>query len=282
MKIIKSNTQLTKTIKLAKAQGNSVGFVPTMGYLHQGHMSLVEKCLEDNDVTVVSIFVNPAQFGPNMDLDRYPRDLDRDCQILTQAGVDYLFYPSITEIYPDGYATWIEVEKLTKFLDGASRPGYFKAICTVVLKLFNIVSPDISYFGQKDLQQALVIKKMISDLHLDIELKILPIIREADGLAMSSRNAYLRGEDRAIAPLIYQALQQAQKLYLDGEVNTSVLIEKVKSLLNSTNEFKIDYVEIVDLYALQPLETITERCCLAIAVDLHGTRLIDNIILEKQ
>lgn len=281
MKIIKSNTQLTKAIKLAKVKGNSVGFVPTMGYLHQGHISLVAQCLEDNDVTVVSIFVNPAQFGPNMDLDRYPRNLDRDCQILTQAGVDYLFYPSITEIYPDGYATWIEVEKLTKFLDGASRPGYFKAICTVVLKLFNIVNPDTSYFGQKDLQQALVIKKMISDLHLDIELKILPIIREADGLAMSSRNAYLKGEDRAMAPLIYQALQQAQKLYLDGEINTSVLIETVKSLLNSRNEFKIDYVEIVDLHNLQPLETVTDRCCLAIAVDLHGTRLIDNIILEK-
>ena len=281
MEIIKSKTKFKKVIKLAKAQGNSIGFVPTMGYLHQGHISLIEQCLKENDLTVVSIFVNPAQFAPNLDLDRYPRNLERDQNILVNAGVDYLFYPPVADIYPDDYATWVEVEKLTSFLDGASRPGYFKGICTVVLKLFNIVNPDTSYFGQKDLQQALVIKKMIADLHLDIELKILPIVREADGLAMSSRNAYLNEKERAIAPQLYQALLKAQQLYLNGEVKATILIEAVKSLLKENNELEIDYVEIVDLQELQPLETIKDRGCLALAINLHGTRLIDNIILEK-
>lgn len=276
MEIIRQIDQLRQRLK---GQGR-VGFVPTMGYLHAGHMSLVERCIKENPISVVSIFVNPTQFGPNMDLDRYPRDMERDQALLEQAGVDYLFYPAVEAIYPPGFATWTEVEGLTEHLDGASRPGYFRGICTVVLKLFNIVRPDVAYFGQKDIQQALVIRRMIADLHLEIDLTIMPTVREPEGLAMSSRNAYLNTEERETALLLYRSLQVAKKLFDRGETRAAVVKQQVRQLLESGDGITVDYVEVVDLQDVQPVESLGHGGCVAIAVDLNGTRLIDNIILE--
>jgi len=276
MLTIETIEKLKTALKPLKMQGKSIGFVPTMGFLHQGHLSLIEQSIADNPITVVSIFVNPAQFQPNMDLDRYPRDLARDTALLEKAGVDFLFFPDVTEIYPENYQTWVEVYQLTDLLDGASRAGYFKGICTIVLKLFNIVQPDKTYFGQKDIQQARVIQKMIADLHLDIDLKILPIIRENDGLAMSSRNSYLNEKDRKIAPLLYKALCEAEKRFEQGEHRANKLIQIVHSILSQESAFIIDYIDIVDANTLQRVEQVTNTAYLALAVDLHGTRLIDN------
>jgi len=272
--------ELREHLKPLKIQGKSIGFVPTMGFLHQGHISLIEKSISENAVTVVSIFVNPAQFQPNMDLDRYPRNLARDQAMLQNAGVNFLFYPEVKEIYPEDYQTWVEVYKLTDLLDGASRAGYFKGICTIVLKLFNIVQADRTYFGQKDIQQACVIQKMIKDLHLEIDLKIMPIIRENDGLAMSSRNAYLNDNDRKIAPLLYKALNEAKKHFEQGEKRANILTKIVRSILMQEKSFIIDYIDIVDEQTMQRVEQINDKSYLALAVDLHGTRLIDNIELH--
>lgn len=281
MRTVETIESVKSVLKPLKMQGKSIGFVPTMGFLHQGHLSLVEQSIAENVITVVSIFVNPAQFQPNTDLSRYPRDLVRDKALLEKAGVNFLFFPDVREIYPDDYHTWVEVYSLTDLLDGASRVGYFKGICTIVLKLFNIVQPDKTYFGQKDIQQARVIQKMIVDLHLDIDLKILPIIRENDGLAMSSRNTYLNESDRKIAPLLYKALCEAKKYFEQGENQADKLTTIVRSILTQEQAFMIDYIDIVDANTLQRVERITDKAYLALAVNLHGTRLIDNIELYE-
>ena len=282
MRVLENITSVKNVIRSEKARGARIGLVPTMGFLHVGHMSLIERCVKENDITIVSTFVNPAQFGPNMDFDRYPRNIDKDRAMLIDASVNYVFHPSIEEIYPHGYNTWVEVEKITNLLDGASRPGYFRGICTVVLKLFNITMCDTTYFGQKDIQQALTIKKLITDLNLDIDLTIMPIIRESDGLAMSSRNEYLNPKDRKTATVIYKGLSTAKNMFFQGEYRASELIRAVRDVLTTEKNIHIDYVDVVDMDEMQRLDNTGDICCIAVAVNLNGTRLIDNIILEKQ
>jgi len=260
--------------------GKSVGVVPTMGYLHEGHLALCRQSVCDNDVTVATIFVNPAQFGPNMDLERYPRDEAGDLAKLDREHVTHAFIPDDGQMYPEGYSTWIDVETLSELLDGASRPGYFRGIATIVLKLFNIVRPDRAYFGEKDIQQGLIVGKMIEDLNLGIELKLHPTVREPDGLAMSSRNAYLSPEDRAIAPELFHALSIARELFAGGERSAEKLVEAVGKHLSAFPSFDIDYVEVTEMRTVQRLESVEPPAILALAVDLHGTRLIDNVILR--
>ena len=262
-----------------QAAGRSVGFVPTMGFLHEGHLSLVRRAVEENDTTIVSIFVNPAQFGPNMDLDRYPRDLAGDEGKLAELGVDHVFHPSAAEMYPPGFGTWVEVEALTTLLDGGARPGYFRGICTVVAKLFNVVGPERAYFGQKDLQQGLVIRRMVRDLDLPIDVRILPTVRAADGLALSSRNSYLNATDRATAPSLNRALERARSRFVEGERSAATLLAHAREDLSASPSLEIDYLEVVELNTLQRIEELSRPACMAVAADLHGTRLIDNVLL---
>ena len=263
----------------ARAEQRSIGFVPTMGALHEGHLALVKRCRVENDVTVVSIFVNPAQFGPNMDLDRYPRDLEGDEAKLRDLGVDLIFYPDEATMYPPGYSTWVEVEGLTELLDGGSRPGYFRGICTVVLKLFHIVAPGRAYFGQKDIQQAATIRRMVRDLDLALEVAVVPTVRAEDGLALSSRNAYLDDDQRSRAPRLYHALAAAQRRFEEGERDAARLVADVRADLESEPAFAVDYVDAVSLETMQRVSVLEADACLAAALDLGGTRLIDNVLL---
>jgi len=271
--------EVRSALRAARAGGRRVGFVPTMGALHAGHLALVRASLAECDVTVVSIFVNPAQFGPGMDLERYPRDLAGDEAQLAPLGVDFTFAPAVGEMYPPGFATWVEVEGLTDLLDGASRPGYFRGICTVVSKLFQIVQPDAAFFGQKDIQQAVVIRRLARDLDLSIDVRIEETVRAPDGLALSSRNAYLAPADRALAPALYRALADARALFEAGERDARALVARARAGLARTPELAVDYVELVALASMQRLERVDEPACLAAAVLLRGTRLIDNLLL---
>jgi pantoate--beta-alanine ligase len=262
--------------------GKSVGFVPTMGYLHEGHLSLVRRAKRENQVVVVSVFVNPTQFGPNEDLDRYPRDLERDARLLEAEGVDYLFTPTAEEMYPEGYSTWVEVENLTEGLCGAKRPGHFRGVATVVTKLFNLVKPTRAYFGEKDFQQLQVIKRLVSDLNLDVEVVGCPIVREPDGLAMSSRNAYLSPEERESAVALYRALQLAKRLFEGGERDAETVKRKVREFLESYPLVKgVDYVEVVSADTLKPVKTIKEGDLIALAVFVGNARLIDNFVFGR-
>jgi pantoate--beta-alanine ligase len=262
--------------------GKSVGFVPTMGYLHEGHLSLVRRAKRENQVVVVSVFVNPTQFGPNEDLDRYPRDLERDARLLEAEGVDYLFTPTAEEMYPEGYSTWVEVENLTEGLCGAKRPGHFRGVATVVTKLFNLVKPTRAYFGEKDFQQLQVIKRLVSDLNLDVEVVGCPIVREPDGLAMSSRNAYLSPEERESAVALYRALQLAKRLFEEGERDAETVKRKVREFLESYPLVKgVDYVEVVSADTLKPVKTIKEGDLIALAVFVGNARLIDNFVFGR-
>jgi len=263
-----------------KAQGRKIGFVPTMGYLHQGHLSLMRRSVHDCDVTIVSIYVNPLQFGPREDFKKYPRDLKQDRKKAAKIGVDYLFVPSDQQMYPRGYATTIEVGRITETLCGASRPGHFRGVTTVVNKLFNIVSPDIAYFGQKDAQQAQVIKKMVSDLNIHLKIKELPIVRAADGLALSSRNSYLTQQQRQDALVIYQALKLAKRMISGGERRVRKIISAMKTLISTRDSVRIDYVAIVDAEDLTDKKIIAGKVLIAIAVFLNRIRLIDNIIVN--
>ncbi|MEM7308253.1 MAG: pantoate--beta-alanine ligase [Planctomycetota bacterium] len=279
MQRVPSIAETRAALAAHRAAGRSVGFVPTMGYLHEGHLALVRRSIEENDVTAVSVFVNPAQFGPEMDLDRYPRDIKGDEAKLAELGVDVLFYPSEEAMYPAGYSTWVEVEGLTERLDGGSRPGYFRGICTVVLKLFHIAQPSAAYFGQKDIQQAMVIRRMVADLDLDLAVRVMPTVRADDGLALSSRNAYLSPADRALAPQLAAALGGARERFRGGELRASELIEGVRADLAAEPRFGLDYVDLVALATMQRIDEVREDACLALAVDLAGTRLIDNVLL---
>ncbi len=263
-----------------RSKGKTIGFVPTMGYLHEGHLSLVRESLKDTDVSVVSIFVNPLQFGAEEDYDRYPRDIERDKKLLEKEGVHYLFYPNHNEMYPFGYKTFVEVEKLGKKLCGKSRPGHFKGVCTVVLKLFNIVKPDKAYFGQKDAQQAIIINKMVKDLNLDVEIVVMPIVREEDGLAMSSRNVYLDKEERKGAVVLYKSLKEAERMISMGERDSEKIIERMKEIILSYNKAVIDYIEIVDTKELNPVNPIKGNILIALAVYIGNARLIDNSMME--
>ncbi|MGC8819918.1 MAG: pantoate--beta-alanine ligase [Fervidobacterium sp.] len=278
MRLVQSINEMKKLSKEALEKGKTIGFVPTMGYLHEGHLSLVRKAREENEIVVVSIFVNPTQFGPNEDFNRYPRDLERDLRLLEPIGVDYVFHPSTEEMYPKNYSVYVDEVELSKYLCGAKRPGHFRGVCTVVTKLFNIVKPTRAYFGQKDAQQFRILRRMVENLNLDVEMIEMPIVRESDGLAMSSRNVYLSEEERKEATRLYKSLLRAKELIDHGEMDVKTIKEEMLHVLNHPL-LKIDYVEIVDEETLLPLEKIDRRVIIALAVFVGKARLIDNMIL---
>jgi pantoate--beta-alanine ligase len=257
-----------------------VGLVPTMGYLHEGHLSLMRRALEECDHVVVSIFVNPTQFGPNEDLSKYPRDLKRDLGMIEPLGVEVVWNPTTEVMYPEGYQTWVDVEKLTLPLEGARRPGHFRGVTTVVSKLFNAVQPHKAYFGQKDAQQAAVIRRMTRDLSYPIEIVVCPIVREPDGLAMSSRNKYLDGPDRQAALVLSRALEAANKAFIAGERSAEVLRRAMLETIAEEPRAHAQYVSCADYDTLEELETIMGKTLLSMAVMVGKTRLIDNLVLE--
>lgn len=261
----------------ARAGGATVGLVPTMGALHEGHLSLIRRARAENGLVLVSIFVNPTQFGPGEDLQRYPRDLGRDRVLAEEAGAGLIFAPTVAEMYPEGYSTWVDVEGLTSGLCGGSRPGHFRGVCTVVTKLFTICRPDRAYFGEKDAQQLAVLTRMARDLDLAVEIVPCPTMREPDGLAMSSRNTRLTPEQRAQAPVLNRALEAAKQLVLEGERDAAVLDAAVRSTLAEAELARVDYVEIVRADDLTRVSAVEGRCLVAVAVWFGDTRLIDNI-----
>jgi len=258
-----------------------VGFVPTMGYLHEGHLALVRRARAENPWVVVSIFVNPTQFGPQEDFNKYPRDFQRDLAMLEKENTDIVFMPSVAEMYPSQFNSWVEVSEVTERLEGASRPGHFRGVTTVVAKLFNIVQPNKAYFGQKDAQQAIVIKKMVADLNMDIEIVTVPTVREPDGLAMSSRNTYLNPQQRQAATVLYQALTLAQQLYAKGEKNAEQIRQQMIALIQKQPLATIDYVSIADPETLDELDMVKTLALVSLAVKIGSTRLIDNIIVGR-
>jgi len=276
MDIIYSIKDLKEEIKKWKNEGLSVGLVPTMGYLHEGHASLIKRASKENDKVVVSIFVNPIQFGPNEDFERYPRDINRDSKVVEECGGNIIFNPSPSEMYKENFSTYVDVEGLTEGLCGAKRPGHFRGVCTVVTKLFNIVQPDKAYFGEKDAQQLAVIKRMVRDLDMPIEIVSCPIIREEDGLAKSSRNSYLSPEERKAALILYKSLESAKTALNEGERDALKIKDIIIDKLNSEPMAKIDYVEVVDSLSLKPVSYIKSDVLVAIAVFIGKTRLIDN------
>jgi pantoate--beta-alanine ligase len=280
METITKIDEMRSAVKALKSQGKTVGFVPTMGYLHEGHLSLVRESIQKADSTVVSVFVNPAQFGPTEDLEDYPRDIRQDSEILEKEGVHYLFVPEVEEMYPEGYKTYVEVHDFQDKLCGRSRPGHFRGVCTIVLKLFHIVNPDFSFFGQKDAQQAIILKKMVKDLDLEVKIEVLPIIREEDGLALSSRNTYLNTEERRAALVLSKSLNEAQMMIEKGEREVESIIKKMKKIMNREPLAKIDYIEIVDMDNLNPLTRIGKKALVAVAVFIGKVRLIDNVIVQ--
>ncbi|HHY21065.1 MAG TPA: pantoate--beta-alanine ligase [Bacilli bacterium] len=280
MQIISNIAELKETVKQYKQQGKSLGLVPTMGFLHEGHLSLIEKARKQNDLVVISIFVNPLQFGPNEDFDRYPRDFERDEALAKQAGVDIVFYPSVEEMYPTPMAMNIIVTEGVNVLCGKSRPGHFDGVATVVMKLFQIVLPDRAYFGMKDAQQVAVIEKMIRDFNLSIELVRCPTLREEDGLAKSSRNVYLSEAERAEAPAIYRSLQQGLALIVKGERSRQAVIDEVRRHLEANIHAEIDYIEVLSYPQLVSAEQISGEVMIAAAVKYEKARLIDNMIVN--
>ena len=280
MRIVESIKDVRATVKEWKAKGLKVGFVPTMGYLHEGHESLIRKASEENDRVVVSIFVNPIQFGPKEDLSTYPRDLERDSKVCESAGADIIFHPENEEMYFKDFSTFVDMNGLTDGLCGKSRPTHFRGVCTVVTKLFNIVAPDRAYFGEKDAQQLAVIKRMVRDLNIDIEIIGCPIVREKDGLAKSSRNTYLSVEERNAATILNKSLTVAKEKIKAGERNSAAIIKLIEETINSEKLAKIDYIEVVDSLSMEKVERIEKAVLVAIAVFIGKTRLIDNFTYE--
>ena len=280
MKVIKTVSTMKSLAREWRREGKRVGLVPTMGYLHEGHLSLVRESKGRADVSVVSIFVNPTQFGPNEDFKKYPRDLGKDSAYLREAGVDGLFYPEASEIYPPGYRTYVDIEGLQDRLCGRSRPGHFRGVATVVLKLFDIVGPDFAFFGAKDAQQVLIIKRMAADLNLDVEVVTCPIVREPDGLALSSRNAYLSSGERKAARVLSTSLRWAEKAVVAGERDAERLVAGIRSILEAEPLARIDYAEAVDPETLEPVAEIHGEVLVALAVFFGATRLIDNLRLN--
>jgi len=280
MQLIEKISDMKEYSLKVRKEGKTIGFVPTMGYLHEGHLSLIRAARKECDAVVVSIFVNPMQFGPKEHFKEYPRDLERDKGLAGEAGADIVFYPSSEEMYSEGFSTFVNVEgRYTETLCAFSRPGHFKGVATVVLKLLNIVSPDVSYFGQKDAQQAAVIKKMIKDLNMDTDIRIMPIVREDDGLAMSSRNVYLSEDERRQALNLYRSLEKAKEMVCGGEASSTAIKSEMKRIIEEGKDLKIDYIETVDADSLEPVETVKENTLIAVAVFIGKTRLIDNIII---
>ncbi len=273
--------EMQETIIGLKKSGKRIGVVPTMGYLHEGHRALIRDARKENELVVLTIFVNPAQFGQGEDFDRYPRDIERDRQAAIDEQVDYIFHPSIGDMYPEGYATYVDVENITETLEGEWRPGHFRGVTTIVLKLFQITQPDNAYFGQKDAQQLMVIKKMVSDLHIPVKIKRVPTVREKDGLALSSRNVYLSPGERQQAAVLYRALQRAEVDIRRGERSRDIIVGMIRDMIKAVGNISIDYVEIVDpvtFRKVQFLENNREHC-IALAVRIGKVRLIDNIFV---
>jgi pantoate--beta-alanine ligase len=266
--------------ELRQKLSGTVGFVPTMGYLHKGHLALVKQARIENSVVIVSIYVNPTQFGPREDFGAYPRELNRDLELLREGGVDIVFVPSDDQMYSREFSTWVDVEKVSERLEGASRPGHFRGVATVVAKLFNIIQPTKAYFGQKDAQQVVVIKRMVADLNMLIEIVVVPTVRESDGLAMSSRNIYLNPEERQAATILFRALTLARQLRLGGEKDAGRIRRQMASLIQKEPLAKIDYVSIADADTLEELDLIDHPALASIAVRIGKTRLIDNVSLE--
>jgi pantoate--beta-alanine ligase len=278
MKTVESKEVLRRAVSEARRSGQTIGLVPTMGFLHQGHLSLIRRARKENDLVVVSIFVNPTQFGPDEDLDTYPRDIEGDTALMVDAQVDLVFLPGAEELYPEGYATYVEVQgAMTDKLCGRSRPGHFRGVTTIVSKLFHLVTPHRAYFGQKDAQQVAVIGQMARDMDFDIEIVACPTVREADGLALSSRNAYLSPRHRKDAVVLSASLFEAEKLVAGGEHRAAAVIRQISARIGSVPDAAIDYIAVVNAETLADLETLTGEVLIAVAVKLGGTRLIDNI-----
>ena len=280
MKIVDKILDVRLQVSEWKKDGLKVGFVPTMGYLHEGHESLIKKAASQNDKVVVSIFVNPIQFGPTEDLESYPRDLDRDSRLCENAGADLIFHPQKEEMYFDDFCTFVDMNGLTEGLCGKTRPIHFRGVCTVVSKLFNIVTPDRAYFGQKDAQQLAIIKQMVRDLSIGVEVVGCPIVREEDGLAKSSRNTYLSKQERQAAVVLSKSLEVGKKLLQEGERDSSKVISAITEVINKEPLAKIDYVNIVDSLSVQEVQKIEKSVLIAMAVYIGKTRLIDNFTYE--
>ena len=277
MQVVKAIDEIRK---LRQSLTGSVGLVPTMGYLHQGHLALVKIARADNSTVVVSIFVNPTQFGPAEDLTTYPRNPQHDLELLEEEKTDIVFVPSDEEMYPPGFSSWVDVEKVTDHLEGASRLGHFRGVATVCAKLFNIVQPARAYFGQKDAQQVIVIKRMVADLNMNLEIVVVPTVRETDGLAVSSRNIYLNPGERQAAAVLFKALSLAKQLWQGGEKNADKIRQQMTPLIQKEPLAKIDYISIADAKTLEELETVNSPALASLAVRIGKTRLIDNVILE--
>lgn len=281
MKIVSAVDDVRRQVREWRAGGLSVGLVPTMGYLHEGHKSLIDKAVEQNDRVVVSVFVNPTQFGPGEDLATYPRDLDRDAALCEEAGASLIFHPEKEDMYFDDFCTWVDMDGLTKGLCGRTRPTHFRGVCTVVSKLFHIVQPDRAYFGQKDAQQLAVIRRMVRDLNFDLEIVGCPIIREEDGLAKSSRNTYLSPEEREAATILHKALVRGREMIQNGEKQADAVMKEITEIIQSEPLAKIDYVEVVDFDHIESIQTIEGTVLTAVAVYIGKTRLIDNFIISQ-
>lgn len=271
---------LRRLIADARKSKKTVGFVPTMGFLHEGHASLMRQSVKENDVTVLSIFVNPKQFGPKEDLKNYPRDIKKDEKLVKKENIDIIFYPSVDEIYPSGYLTNIEVSGLSDKLCGESRPGHFRGVATVVLKLLNMVAPDVIYLGQKDAQQAFIIRRMVADLNVPVKVAVMPTVREEDGLAMSSRNTYLSPEERTQAAVLYEALSQVRLNIKAGERSASKLVQVIRRKIEKQTSGIVDYIQCVDTQNLLPVSKIAGEVLIALAVKFGRARLIDNVIVN--
>jgi pantoate--beta-alanine ligase len=280
MRICNAIEEMRSACRATPGGGKRLGFVPTMGALHEGHLSLVRAARDSCDVVAASIFVNPTQFGPNEDLAKYPRNFERDCALLEKASVELLFAPPVEEMYPAGAVTWVTVEGLSGKLDGGSRPGHFRGVTTVVAKLFHIVEPDAAFFGQKDAAQVAIIRRMVRDLNLPVEIVACPIVREADGLAMSSRNAYLDPQQRKQALVLHRSLQGVEKSWREGERDAAKLLAAGQKEITGERSIRLDYFEIVDPASLEPLESVSEGALVAVAAFVGTTRLIDNILLR--
>jgi len=279
MKICRTIAEMQSASRSQRRAGKRLGFVPTMGALHEGHLSLVRAAKAQCDTVAVSIFVNPTQFGPDEDLGKYPRPFARDCELLDKEGVDLLFAPSAEEMYPKGAITWVTVDRLSEKLCGRSRPGHFRGVTTVVAKLFHVIEPDVAFFGQKDAAQAAIIRRMVRDLHFPVEIVVCPIVREPDGLAMSSRNAYLSPQERKSALVLYRSLKKLKEHFDRGERKAAPLIQAGAQIFAQESAVRLDYLEIVDPDALDPVEKIDNTVLVAVAAFAGATRLIDNILL---
>lgn len=277
--LVTTVSELRQTLRDARRAGKTIGLVPTMGALHEGHLSLVRASRAECGFTAVTIYVNPTQFGPQEDFARYPRTLGRDLDLLS-GQADVVFAPRDEEVYPPGYSTWVEVGSVAEPLEGVCRPGHFRGVATIVLKLFAMTWPDVAYFGQKDYQQALVIRRMATDLNLPLAIRVCPIVREADGLAMSSRNRYLGAEERRRAAVLFQSLTQAAEMVAQGETSASRVLEAMRRMIQAAAPSQVDYIALADPETLQPVETIRGRVVALLAVRIGTTRLIDNMILE--